>query len=119
MHRAMPKRAHYLWVCTNERAAGHPLGSCAMRGSLGLLAALKQEVATRGLRDRLRVCGSTCLDLCWEGPAIAVMPDGTFYGNVTHGDVSEIVDSLEADTRVARLEIPEQAFDMPEGLKKK
>lgn len=109
----MPKRARYLWVCTNERPVGHPSGSCAVGGSRELLDALKQGAAERGLKARARVCGSTCLDLCWAGPAVAVMPDHVFYGGVKLEDVPDILDSLEHGTVVERLVLPPEKFDQP------
>lgn len=68
----MPKRSLYLWVCTNVRPEDHPLGSCGAKGSQRMLEQLKQAIADAGLKKRMRACGSTCLDLCWVGPAAAV-----------------------------------------------
>jgi len=109
----MPKRERYLWVCQNERAPNHPKGSCARSGSAELLDELKKGVALRGLKNRVRVCGSTCLDLCWTGPSIAVMPDHVFYGLVRAEDVPEILDSLERGTVVERLVVPPEKFESP------
>lgn len=113
----MPKRERYLWVCTNERPAGHPSGSCAAGGSRELLDLLKVGVAERGLRSRVRVCGSTCLDLCSAGPAVALMPDHVFYGGVTVDDVPEVLDSLESGAVVERLVLPAEKFDQPSKKK--
>ncbi len=113
----MPKRERYLWVCTNERPAGHPSGSCAEKGSRELLEALKKTAYERGLKARVRVCGSTCLDLCWAGPSIGVMPDHVFYGGVRLEDVPEIIDSLEKGTLVDRLVLPPEKFDQPPKTK--
>ncbi len=111
----MPKRDRYLWVCQNERPADHPKGSCLHAGGKAVRDALKVGVVQRGLRKRFRVCESSCLDLCWEGAAIAVMPDGVFYGGVTLEDVPEILDSLEEGTLVERLVVPDDRFDEPKG----
>jgi (2Fe-2S) ferredoxin len=89
------------------------MGSCARRGSRELLEALKRGVAERGLRERVRVCGSTCLDVCWAGPAIAVMPDHTIYGRVVAQDVPAILDALDRGERVARLELAPADYDNP------
>src|SRR5687768_12660951 len=106
----MPKRERYLWVCQNERPADNPKGSCAAKGSREIQDALKKELVTRGLRLRARTCESSCLDLCWVGPSIAVMPDGVFYGRVTLADVKDIVDSIENGTVVERLVLPPEDF---------
>jgi (2Fe-2S) ferredoxin len=109
----MPKRERYLWVCTNERPENHPMGSCARKGSRALLDALKRGVAERGLRERVRVCASSCLDVCWAGMAIAVMPDHTVYGRVQPSDVPEILDTLARGGRVPRLELSAADYDDP------
>lgn len=114
----MPKRERYLWVCTNERPENHPMGSCARKGSVALQAALKQACNDRGMKNRVRVCGSTCLDLCWVGNAVAVQPDNVFYGNVTEADVPEIVDALERGDVVERLKVAPHLFDDPNSKKK-
>lgn len=109
----MPRRERYLFVCTNERAADDPKGSCAAKGSRELHDHLKALTVTHGLRKRVRVCASSCLDLCWVGASIAVMPDRVFYGNVTRDDLPEIVDSLAKGTIVERLVVPDELFEDP------
>ncbi len=109
----MPKRARYLWVCTNERVEGHPKGSCAQKGSRELVDALKRATAERGLKSEVRVCSSSCLDLCWAGISIAVEPDQVFYGRVQASDVDEIADALVRGETVRRLELQPAEFDDP------
>ncbi len=110
--RLVPQRKRYLFVCVNRRPDGTPKGSCAAHGAVEIHAALKSELAARGLvKTEVRPCTSSCLDLCWAGPAIAVEPDGYFYGRVTLGDVPEIVASLERGDRVERLVLPPNDFD--------
>lgn len=108
----MPKRNHYLFVCTNRRADDNPKGSCAFSGSEAVLETLKKALFERGLaKTELRACGSTCLDLCHVAPAIAVEPDGFFYGNVTQDDVPAILDALARGERVERLVVRDDQFD--------
>lgn len=110
----MPKRQRYLFVCTNRRPDGHPKGSCAASGSEAVHAALKEQLAARGLaRTAVRACTSSCLDTCHLAPTIAVEPDGYFYGRVRLEDVPEIVDAFARDERVERLVIPDDQYDEP------
>jgi (2Fe-2S) ferredoxin len=110
----MPQRKHYLFVCTNRRPDDNPKGSCAVSGAEEVLDALKKALSERGLaRAEARACGATCLDVCHKAPAIAVEPDGFFYGHVTKADVPAIVEALAAGTRVERLVIAENEFDAP------
>jgi len=99
----MPHRERYLFVCTNTRPDDNPKGSCAQRGSVELAQRLKEAVATRGGKDRVRVCTSGCLDLCEIGAAMVQEPEHVAYGAVTLADVDEIADALVMGRVVHRL----------------
>ena len=72
----MAKRRQYLFVCTNRRPDGSPRGSCAARGSEGIFQAIRHGLLERGLaKTEARVCQSSCLDLCDEGPIVLVEPE--------------------------------------------
>jgi (2Fe-2S) ferredoxin len=117
----MPKRERYVWVCTNRRADGHPKGSCAQKGSEQLRDALKTAVAQAGLHKRVRVCASGCIDLCWVGSTVAVMPDMTFLGHVTDADIPALVEALGQPYNVSEHPalrdkvVPDALFDEPRG----
>jgi len=97
----MPKRDRYVFVCTNRRADDNPKGSCAQKGSEELLAGLKSAVAQAGMHTKVRVLGSGCLDVCWMGTTVAVMPDMTFFGDVTGADVPALVEAFKLPLNVA------------------
>jgi len=100
----MALRRRYLFVCTNRRADDDAKGSCALKGSEEIRAALKEQLKARGLaRLGARACKSSCLDQCSSGVCILVQPDHFFYGRVKLADVPEIVEALAADRRVERL----------------
>jgi (2Fe-2S) ferredoxin len=108
----MAKRKRYLFVCINRRAPDVPKGSCAGRGSIQIHTALKAEIQAKDLaKVEVRACTSSCLDVCWAGPTIAVEPDGYFYGRVTIADVPEIVGALAEGRRVERLVLPPEDFE--------
>lgn len=110
----MPKRKRYLFVCVNRRADENPRGSCAFSGSEALYARLKELVKQRGLAKlEIRPCSSSCLDVCWAGPCIAVEPDDYFYGRVKPEDLEEIVDALQRGERVERLVLGADDFTDP------
>jgi (2Fe-2S) ferredoxin len=116
----MAQRRRYLFVCVNRRPDGTPKGSCAVRGSVELHARLKSLLKQRGLAEtEVRACTSSCLDTCWAGPTIAVMPDHFFYGRVKDSDLEEIVDALEHDRRVDRLVLAPEDFVEPRELREK
>lgn len=97
---------HHVFVCTNERPAGHACGCCKSKGSDELYAALKAAAAKAGLKDRVRVNKAGCLDQCESGITVVVYPDAVWYGHVTLADVDEIVHEHLVNGRpVARLRI--------------
>jgi (2Fe-2S) ferredoxin len=82
----------YVWVCTKRREPGHRKGSCAEQGGEELVRALKVAAGKAGVPAR--VTSSGCFDLCWVGPAVAIMPDNLFLKRVTAADIPEIVAGL-------------------------
>jgi (2Fe-2S) ferredoxin len=99
----MPYRERYLFVCTNRRPDDNPKGSCAQKGSEELMRKLKEAVVARNAKDRVRVCSSSCLDLCEIGASIVQEPEHVAYGAVTLADVDEIADALVSGRVVDRL----------------
>src|SRR3954470_11059155 len=110
----MGLRQRYLFVCVNQRADDDPKGCCSARGSEAVRAALKEQLAARGLAKLgARACQSSCLDQCSSGVCVLVEPDHFFYGRVTVADVPEIVDAIASDSRVERLVL--SAEDLARG----
>jgi (2Fe-2S) ferredoxin len=89
----MPKFEKHIFVCGNNRPAGHPRGCCDPTSEARLQKLFKQKLAERGLKGKVRANQAGCLDQCEHGPNIVVYPDAVWYGHVTEGDVDEIVDS--------------------------
>lgn len=111
----MPLFERHVFVCCNERPAGHPRGCCSAKDSPRLREALKEAVARAGLKGRVRINQSGCLDQCEHGPTIVVYPDGVWYGFVTLDDVAEIVAShLCAGRPVERLRLPDGCLNTPQ-----
>lgn len=80
---------------------------------------LKALLKQRGLwHTEVRACTSSCLDVCWVGPSIAIEPDHYFYGRVTEEDLEEIADALAGDRRVERLVLAPDDFVEPKSLRK-
>ncbi len=100
------KLKFHVFVCTNERPAGHPRGCCKTKGSEELVQRFKQEIAKHGLAGQVRAQKAGCLDTCEFGPSVVIYPDNAWYGPVQVGDVTEIVEShLVKGLPVERLKI--------------
>jgi (2Fe-2S) ferredoxin len=104
--RSIRKLQYHIFVCFNERAAGHPRGCCKSKNAEALLQAFKAEVASAGLAAQVRAQKSGCLDVCEWGAAVVVYPDGVWYGQLEVSDVPEIVKSHLVEGRpVERLRL--------------
>lgn len=107
----MARFERHLFICTNERPAGHPKGCCREKGSEGIRAALKAELKRRGLSGIVRANASGCLDACEFGVSIVVYPEGIWYGRVTLEDVPQIIDRTVLNGEVIeRLLIPDPRY---------
>lgn len=83
----------YIFICTNERAEGHPRGSCARSGSLEILEAFKSQLKERKLNLEVRANKAGCMECCEIGPTVMIHPDNVWYQKVTPADVPEIIES--------------------------
>jgi (2Fe-2S) ferredoxin len=86
-----------VFVCTNARGQDGRV-SCAGGGRCGakLRDLLKEEAAARGLKGRVRVSASGCLDFCEEGPNVMVFTRSggkILYKGVSEKDLPQIVEN--------------------------
>lgn len=93
----------HVFVCTNQRPADDPRGSCAAKGSVGLRNYMKDRAKALGLDDS-RINAAGCLDRCEQGPSIVIYPEGIWYTARTEADVDEILERhVRNGERVERL----------------
>ena len=96
-----PKK--HLFVCVNCREMG-VRKSC---GEEGLKIRNKLVALSNPIKNKLgiRVNKSGCLDMCEEGPVLAIYPKNIWYKGVTIHDCEEIFQkSIEKDQVIKRLE---------------
>lgn len=87
-----------IFVCTNVRIGGE--ASCANEEraencGLKLLERLKEEVKARGLKGKIRVARSGCMDLCGKGPNLMVFDEKgnyTLYSQVSACDLHTLIE---------------------------
>jgi NADP-reducing hydrogenase subunit HndC len=79
----MAKYKMHILVCAGT--------GCHASMSDQLLENLKSEVAQKGLSEEVQVIGTGCFGFCEKGPIVKMVPDNTFYTQVTPQDAAEIV----------------------------
>ena len=111
----MAKFERHVFVCTNERDECAPRGCCSRKGSKELRKLLNEKAAAAGLKGRVRINASGCLDQCEHGISIVVYPEQTWYGRVTPDDLDELVaEHLVGGKPVKRLELPDECVNTKE-----
>ena len=86
-----------VFVCTNTREGGRVACANPGRGGDELCRRLKDGVKARGLKGKVRVARSGCLDLCEQGPNLILYPDGTRLCGATPDDAPAILERLAKD----------------------
>ncbi|ALA57568.1 (2Fe-2S) ferredoxin domain-containing protein [Nitrospira moscoviensis] len=82
----------HIFVCTNQRSADDPRGSCSKLGSEALHAHFKQEAKRLNLKGVVRANKAGCLDHCALGPSVVIYPEGVWYRVRTEADATEIME---------------------------
>ena len=91
MEARKPPYARMIFVCTNAREGGKIACANPGRGGDTICEALKQYVKQAGLKGKVRVARSGCMDLCAQGPNLMVWPDGIWYSGVGESDLPDII----------------------------
>ena len=65
---------------------------CRASESEAIVENLTAVVAEKGLGNEVQVVMTGCFGFCEKGPIVKVLPDNTFYTQVTPADATEIVD---------------------------
>ncbi len=86
--------ARTLFVCTHTREGGRVACANPGRPGLELCEALKEGVKAAGLKGKVRVARSGCLDLCEQGPNAFLYPSGEWFSGLTLEDVPALVEKL-------------------------
>ena len=65
--------------------------ACESNKGIALIEALKKEIEDNGLVRDVQVVRTGCLGFCEKGPIVKILPEDTFYVEVTPEDAVEIV----------------------------
>ncbi len=83
---------HHVFVCVNEREAGHPRGCCKEKGSPELRDYMKSKAKMLGLKN-VRINQAGCLDRCELGPNMVIYPEGVWYRASNFEEVDEVLET--------------------------
>ena len=84
----------HVFVCTNDRLGKKK--SCADGNSPAVRKALKEAVADRGWKGKVRVSQSGCLGLCAKGPNVIIYPQKIWFSDVSTDDSDLIISKIES-----------------------
>ena len=101
----MGQYAKHIFVCTYGPW-------CSQDGNTdAIVNRLKQGISEAGLRGRVRINRSGCLNQCGHGPMVVIYPEGRWYAGVQADDVPELLTEEIVNGRpVTRL-----LYDAPPG----
>ena len=85
--------ACHIFVCTNDRKGERK--SCADGRSVDVKAKLKDEIARRGWKGRVRVSECGCMGLCEKGPNVIIYPHKAWFSATSLGDIDQILRVVE------------------------
>jgi (2Fe-2S) ferredoxin len=95
-------------VCCSFRQGKDPQGKCFKKGSPGLLGLLEEGLSSRNIENVL-ISTTGCMNVCDNGPVMAVYPEGYWYGGVDEDRLEEILDALVENKPVTEYLLTETA----------
>lgn len=88
----MAKPEIHVFVCSQQRPAGHPRSSCGEKGAAAVMQLFSERLIAKGLFNRVSLVATGCLGPCRAGANVLVYPGGTLYMAVTRDDIDQIID---------------------------
>jgi len=74
--------------------------ACTKAGAQPLLAALREELAQRGLTEEVGLVETGSRGFCYLGPIVVIQPEGILYTGVQAADVPEVVEETLVKGRI-------------------
>ena len=71
----------HIFVCANQKAGGKKC--CSETFGLEAVQYLRTKIKEANLPITIRTQRAGCLDVCQQGPALVIYPEGVFYGELT------------------------------------
>ena len=107
----MPRPEYHVFICSQQRPAGHPRSSCTEKGADKLMPAFSQGIISRNLFNKVSLVPTACLGPCQAGANVLVFPGAHLYMNVQPEDVDQIIEQhLVGGEVVTEKLAPEQVW---------
>lgn len=88
----MPRPEIHVFICSQQRPAGHPRGSCGEKGASALMPAFSASLIKHNLVQKVSLVATGCLGPCQVGASVLVFPGSVLYANVKASDVETIIE---------------------------
>ncbi len=88
----MARPSMHVLVCTQQRPAGHPRGSCAEKGCAEVYNAFASALVKHNLFSRIALTQTACLGPCQTGANVLIYPGAVLYIQMTADDVDQVVE---------------------------
>lgn len=108
----IPQPAFYLFVCSVERPAGFPKGSCIKPETRDLFSYLTEQLMRKGIIATVQPVQTSCQGRCNMGPVMLVEPGHQMYVGLDKAKIDRIVEEhILGGVPVAEYLIPETMWD--------
>ena len=88
----MSKPDYHIFICLQQRAEGHPRGSCGAKSAEKVFNAFAEGLIRRNLQNRIALTQTGCLGPCQAGANVLVYPGAVMYSWVDIADVPLIIE---------------------------
>ena len=89
----MKKPDRVILVCCSFRQGNDSQGKCFKKGASDLLPLLEEGLNDRKI-DNVLISTTGCLNVCDDGPVMAIYPDGYWYGQLNEERLEKVLDAL-------------------------
>ena len=108
----MPPK-HHIFICTNQRPAGHPRGCCSDKSGMHIFYAFLEEMGKRMMHNDCFISETKCMGPCLMGTAVVVYPDAVWYSIQSPEAAKEIFESHILNGQpVDKYRMPEEALQL-------
>ena len=104
----MASYKHYILVCSGT--------ACESNKGIEIFENLNAEAEKRGIKSEVQIVKTGCFGFCERGPIVKVLPEDSFYVDVTPDDAADIIgEHIVKGREVQRLLYKDEGHHKPAG----